>query len=599
MGRSRSKDGAAQKSRMWRSKSSDGRLGQRSDREFEDNPPPTNCYDQMLRHLACANRGSRPTQTGEQRTVRSYKRIEFDHAASRSNGDILKMADSQTWPGPPRLEDRSPHEFRFAKIASEHVAAGVGSDRMNLLDSIDLGTKARPAKPVYAPPTHSDPITHKDLEDEEAFRDARMLEGAAGLRTDRLTYFASCNLTTQPTIKTSPFGDKVRNKRTDPISHIRGRGSRSRTDSSEFKFAQPQGGINRAYKSGSDLTLLHHSTKQLPTWTKQQLEDIRKGKMVFAPGEMLYNVAGKEDLLPPATKEFKADRRPSDMYRDYNERKYLTTFDRYVPGQRCNPALFESEDMYYAMCGVEHGRHRFEVDRMGRSCDEDEPSYGPNWVAIEIEKGNNGQPPEQRARSLEPRRSASESQINTGGSMTARSATRQSVCVPRSPAEAGPLKWPGNQQTGQWQGNLSGVTFYEAGSASARSDRTPQPFRTPNGVADWAGLNGLGIWKSAAMSTSPNRVKTPEPRSKIQSPALSASGAGMESRAAMDTTREKGAEFPRTPQFKVKSPEVSNGGSKRVQSPSSARRVQSPVGYRPDSTTRMRLGPPAVEVFSL
>lgn len=331
---------------------------------------------------------------------------------------------------------------------------------------------------------------------------------------------------------------------------------------------------------------------------------------VRAGGEILYNVAGKEDLLPPATRIFKADRSPSERYRLWNEQKHLSGFDRYIPGKLSNPGLMESEDMYHAMCGNFHGRRRLEIDRIGRSLEDEETGYGPNWVAIEIEKGGNGQ---QRAKSLEPQRSQTP---GTEGSQTARQ--------PRGAADGPPLRWPSHQ----WLSQGGNQQAADAGSQTSRSGAPLQIFRTPTSVADWGGLNGLGIWRSASAhaikSPSSRRARTPSQerpyeagsqtdrpkspsapgsttgygfRSPPPAPGLMSYGSspalpvqdrngGVDSasvdnyatqpRAALDTTREKGAEFPRTPQ----------GGS-----------TAKGVWSRPSDT--MRLASPAVEVFSL
>merc|ERR1719454_1696399 len=104
------------------------------------------------------------------------------------------------------------------------------------------------------------------------------------------------------------------------------------------------GGIirkNAALKSGlSDL--LKHSDKPPPAPSPEEIKQLMKSKQVRAPAEIIYNVAGESDLLPPATRTFKADRPASKQYRRENERKYLSGFDRYADEKKANAGLMES-----------------------------------------------------------------------------------------------------------------------------------------------------------------------------------------------------------------------------------------------------------------
>lgn len=358
-----------------------------------------------------------------------------------------------------------------------------------------------------------------------------------------------------------------------------------------------------------------------------------KSREVRAPHEIIYNVAGRQDMLPAATRQYtKADWPASARYKADNDRRMLASFFKYCPGKHGNRSLLESEDMYHAMCGPEDGRRRMAIDRSGRpehELEEDEPSYGPNWPVQEIAKGAWN-----RGKSMEPQQSES---ATLGGSLTARTA--------RSPDL--PLRWPSNQ---------IGVGG-EEGSTSARSASSRPAFRSPNGLCDFAGLNGLGIWRSAAAGApviksddrakAQNRAKTPNarrPQSSEPSKASPMSATGWafrspnpahpglatyransppprrtssspmsardkgpnstQSRPALDTTREKGAEFPQTPQAKVKEEtwkqalRLGEKGSFDARSPGSvAGSLNKGVWSQPSAA--LQFGSPGTAVFAL
>jgi len=465
--------------------------------------------------------------------------------------------------------------------------------RLTMIDSLELENHRTPNKPVYAPAVFSDPVTHQDFQEEDEFRDWRMAEGAAGVRTDRLTYLNTCTMTTQATIARSPLA--VHHRRTDPISHFGG-------EDPDLKLT----GLRRIDKSGSSAHM-RHSSQPPRTPSREDIKGLLKGRQVHAPGEMLYNVAGGEDMLPAATRQFyKADMPVSDELRRWNEAKFLPSFDRSSTSKQGNPGLLGSEDMYYAMCGPEHGRRMLALDRTGR-LEEEETAYGPGWVMIEISKGGTGQHTQRRAKSLEPTRQERSDTPGAEGSLTARQAAREPMHL------SGPLRWPSQVQAFAEQ-ELCQVTGQAKESA---------PFRTPNGVSDWGGLSGLGIWKSAARppsarSPSLSRTKTPE-RERPRTPPRSGSSTGYVFRAApggmispggnyaasdgrgsyvaspqrrtprdaLDRTREKGAEFPRTPMAKTPQQAKATSGGGKMKG----------VWSRPSDT--MRLASPAVEVFSL
>lgn len=276
--------------------------------------------------------------------------------------------------------------------------------------------------------------------------------------------------------------------------------------------------------------------------------------------------------------------------------------------------------MYYAMCGQDDGRRLHEISRTGRSVFDEETSYGPNWVAIEIEKGENGQ--HLRAKSLEPVRSEPPG-------TTAGSSARQ----PHS-ARGPPLRWPSHQQ------------HKEAFGSGSESGSLPPHFRGANGLADVGGLNGLGIWRShftsrtRSPSVNRDRAKTPErsnverqktPRTMPQTPSTggwvsrsppgfpglatyspapqpplpekSTGGPAFDTtqpkKAPLDATREKGADFPRTPSGKGRSPEAPRTPQAKAKTPEANNGSSKARGVWSKPSEAMKFGSPGVEVFSL
>jgi len=478
--------------------------------------------------LRSACRLGRERGPGEQGLARHHKRSGFLHAAAKSSDNLLKCDDNQLIQPPARQESRRPEQHKYAKVGDVYTAAGMESARIAAIVSSNIGTKN--SKAVHQAAT--DPLTHtvQDTGDEDHHRDMqRKCEGAAGVLTDRLTYLNSCVLTTQPTIAKSVLN---KNDRTDPISH---------------GFSQPDTGRPTPRVAGSD-SILAHSSQRLPTPSKEFARELVRGKLVRAPGEFIYNHAGEGDLLPGGTKSHqKADCPSSERHKLENDRRYLARFERppregIADTKQGNPCLLESEDMYYSMCGEVEGRRRHEIDRTGRQHEEEESGYGYNWVNVEISRGGDGQ---RRANSTERGRSPSPNR--TGGVFSARSPQPQGAL----------LRWPSHQQ-----GATPGC-----GPASARSPNTTN-FRGANGLVDWGGLNGLGMW-----SAPPTRARTPDRNSverssartqtpdrayveRLKSPQNSVAvgsgrpdrGSGFDNRST--PSRSRGGEFPKTPPAK-------------------------------------------------
>jgi hypothetical protein len=279
---------------------------------------------------------------------------------------------------------------------------------------------------------------------------------------------------------------------------------------------------------------------------------------VPASGKFVFFLSGREDLLAPATKENSADKLPSLMYRMQNQLK-LPTFDRNIP-TTMNKSVsmnMESEDMYYNMHGPTDGRRMLEVVRRGKDMNV-QGQFKSDFMSDEVPTGKIMQ----RAQSAEPLRL--EAMPDMGGSMTAREV--------RTSDTATELRF-------QWPNSPAAYSNFPSLATSLPRSKSAAPVycRKPNGVSDFGGYSGLGMWRSArteptGMDTSKTpateRPKTPgreRPKTPLRSSAVgrgSPEGNATQPSAALDTTRRKGAEFPRTPQANAKASEASNGGSK-------------------------------------
>mmetsp|Transcript_16473 Transcript_16473/g.29970 ORF Transcript_16473/g.29970 Transcript_16473/m.29970 type:complete len:489 (-) Transcript_16473:114-1580(-) len=91
-------------------------------------------------------------------------------------------------------------------------------------------------------------------------------------------------------------------------------------------------------------------------YTREQLRDIASKVHISSLNEIIYNIGGGEDLMPPATNDFVKADLPSSQQQQYeNDCRNLSLFEQ----ERCrnqysrggNPQLTESPDMYLCMHG--------------------------------------------------------------------------------------------------------------------------------------------------------------------------------------------------------------------------------------------------------
>lgn len=408
---------------------------------------------EMRRFHHSATRIAHRRQPGEQGLARSVKRGGHEHAACGATRDMLKMPENCQQHPVPRKEERRPDCYRGG------YQAGVESTRLCNLNSGDLAKVKHTSRPVYFPATYTDPITHKEFDDEEGLRDQNMLMGAAGVRTDRLTYLNSCQLTTHPTLQKDPR----KHMRTDPISHIGG----------YYEEPGPKKGIKVNPNRGVSNIPTKHTAAPAPPCDADKALWLKKNREVHAGGQVLYNVAGHEDILPPATQDYiKCDWPASEELRNFLDKKWLPSCFR-PPGattKQGNRGLMGSEDMYHALHGDVDGRRRHAMDReaFNQPRYEEEPNYGRDWPLLQIERGAwsalDGHPHVQDA----------------------------------------PLRWPANVKAGDYGGVMS--------------ERSPN-FRTPNGATDFAGLSGLDMWHAVPGSARPATPSKPSEKTLRAAPS--------------------------------------------------------------------------------
>lgn len=92
------------------------------------------------------------------------------------------------------------------------------------------------------------------------------------------------------------------------------------------------------------------------SFSKERLTDIAAKVHISNLNEIIFNVAGGEDLLPPATNEFVKADLPSSQQQQYeNDCRHLSLFEqersRNMYSRGGNPQLVESPDMYLCLHG--------------------------------------------------------------------------------------------------------------------------------------------------------------------------------------------------------------------------------------------------------
>lgn len=227
------------------------------------------------------------------------------------------------------------------------VSAGVASDRMMELMRVTCKDTAKTPPPNCQLSAKTNLISHSELPDPDD--DSPELpdpgaefqkRGCAGATSDRLTAMSANWIMEKQDDKNFCMN---RHKKTDPISHDKGPGPPERGT-----------GIRRCPAKFNNQTSLNHSAVTPPQLSPEAVHQLVMTRIVnMGGGEVLYNVAGGEDLIPPASKMYiKSDRPASHEYRAFNER-LLPGFFQWPPKKHPShcPTLSESEDMYYAMYG--------------------------------------------------------------------------------------------------------------------------------------------------------------------------------------------------------------------------------------------------------
>mmetsp|Transcript_118589 Transcript_118589/g.221610 ORF Transcript_118589/g.221610 Transcript_118589/m.221610 type:complete len:485 (+) Transcript_118589:44-1498(+) len=258
---------------------------------------------------------------------RRAKRSGYNHpAAMQSAPDLLYM---------PRSVEMEAQKY---DPLEQFTPAGVGSDRMAQLlrGTIDSNDKKKRPQPK------TDPITHRAEEEDDPFRDGLPMDGVAGVTTHRLAVLERNGVREKANSKNVQFDPP---KRTDPISHIGG----------------PPDPITRGIRrfptgrSKSSVPIFHNT--ELPTrLAPKKVQGLMKTKVIKAgDGEVIYNVAGEDDLIPAATNAFnKADLPPTAAYKAKNNKQMLPSFYRQTRRAQ-NPQLETSPDTIRSMYG-EHPR---------------------------------------------------------------------------------------------------------------------------------------------------------------------------------------------------------------------------------------------------
>mmetsp|Transcript_104613 Transcript_104613/g.197010 ORF Transcript_104613/g.197010 Transcript_104613/m.197010 type:complete len:524 (-) Transcript_104613:54-1625(-) len=288
-------------------------------------PTPSSAY-----RSARSQSGS--PKASRKNTVNRGVKMGYDHpGAQTSASDLLHM--EPTWV--PVTERTDPWQ---------NVAAGVRSDRMAEISRCDIEDHHHTEIPVYAPPFRSDPISHRQYPCDKHLRDETKVKGAAGVRTDRLT-FLRMNWITQhldPAKRAHDHALDYVYEKTDPISHVAPPPNPLTTGIRRFEGAHDH----------SKVPLFHMGASPPRLAQKEWHERIKSKEVRTGAGDIIYNVAGEEDMIPPATnRHTKADLPPTPRHKYENDRDTLPPFFRLRHNNRQSPTLGQSEDMYYSMYG--------------------------------------------------------------------------------------------------------------------------------------------------------------------------------------------------------------------------------------------------------
>jgi len=312
------------------------------------------------------------------------------------------------------------------------VPAGVSSDRMVELMRCDFGDAVKAPSPFCQFQT-ANPISHNQLPDEDVADTGTALRGRAGVTTDRLTLMTTSWILEhdEQNKETNP-----RFKKTDHISHVGGPGP-----------PEPGKGIRRFKEKTASHTKLNHSAIAPAELAPEAVHDLLKTKIVnMGGGQVIVNIAGGEDMIPPATHTYmKSDRPVSAAYRAENERRFLPGFFRWREQQRQSPTLGESEDMYYAMYGDRAPLAMYKAQDFPDD-DEDSPAMQSGLRSASVDRfaGSTGSLTERAA--WDGRRTARSSSMDrlalyagfpTGRDLSERRTARSASFNSGSPARAG------------------------------------------------------------------------------------------------------------------------------------------------------------------
>jgi len=263
------------------------------------------------------------------------KRSGYNHpAAKSSNIDMFAMPDG----GISHKEENAMMK-KICPFGHKDAAAGLDSDKTTFSNWIG-DKKDQTTKPVYFPPQVTDPITHSAICEDHTNRDRTLIQGAAGVGSERLTKMKATWITEKHG-QHAPTQSKMHSSKNDLIAHTGDEPAKSKKGLRQFHDTT-------AHK---DSVHIKHKAAHPEPMKPEDVNKWFKMKQVrIRGGEFIYNVAGHEDLLPAATEAYtKADRPPSRSHRAENDKRWLPNFFRKVDDARRTLKSEESEDMAFIM----------------------------------------------------------------------------------------------------------------------------------------------------------------------------------------------------------------------------------------------------------
>jgi len=271
------------------------------------------------------------------------KRCGYDHRAAKpSHDDLFGMPAG----GIPDSVGRADSK-RFDPFRHNSTAAGLNSGRIE-----DAAAARTCSRSGYFPIDKNNPINHTVPSTSEAVWDERMTTGSAGVSTDRLTRLRREGMVERPE-STSVGEEQDKDKKPKERSDKAAKSTFNVIAHDGDEAPSLSRGRRRFHSSAchkDSVAIKHQAGRPEPLSPEAVIKWRTKKQVQVRGGQYRYNVAGHEDMLPAATEAYtKADRPPSNWYRQENDKQCLPSFYTQTGNDYndCKDKHQASEDLAY------------------------------------------------------------------------------------------------------------------------------------------------------------------------------------------------------------------------------------------------------------